>query len=375
MENHASLSWFLPIVSATVCWAFSDICSDFCIEQLPGSEEQPDSKASCEKSKARVVKKKNSSIRILPNTRKLCGEEKAFLSGAITFLFGCVGGASVTGLGDLSTAQPFEDNVLRYDLALLAVGAGAIHFISYYFTLKAYNSAPSTVITPLLQLSAVLMLPMSILAASLNLADRPVISLLHFQAVIFIVVGGFLPLADGDFSKFFRKEFWQHPALISCFIAELLVCAYNLILHYLIYGTKNENAVFVFSNMGNGIACLLLYIATSIDSTLWPDLDLSQDSKLIQDSKSIPIDKKYICIALSGEMLSLLGLWLGNLGYARFYEPAVVNAAEGGLQQMFNLMFALVMYRCMPSGRRITDVPVKILSFCFVSFGLYLTTC
>jgi len=367
MEYNGALQWLLPTVSATICWAFSDICSDFCIEQVPSIDEQSYSQTTCEKARARV-KRKDSRVRPA-GTRKLCGEEKAFLSGAITFIFGFVGGAGLSGLKAINAYSPFEEKAVGLDTALLAVGAGGIHFVSYYYTLKAYNNAPSTMITPLLQLSAVFMLPISMLAASLSIADRPVISLLHFQAVIFITVGGFLPLAEGDFSKFFKKQFWQHPALRSCAVAECLVCAYNLLLHYLIYGTKMEQTIFFLSNLGNGFMCLLLYITTWVDGT-WRSASLDSSP----DPKSLPLSKKYISVAIFGEILSLLGLWLGNLGYARFYEPAVVNAAEGGLQQMFNLFFAVIMYRCMPQGRKITEVPVKVLSFCFVSFGLYLST-
>ena len=35
------------------------------------------------------------------------------------------------------------------------------------------------------------------------------------------------------------------------------------------------------------------------------------------------------------------GICLATFSYSSFYEPSVVNAAEGGLQQLLNLIFAV----------------------------------
>lgn len=416
MAAASSHQWLASTVSATVCWAFSDICSDVCINQNADVDEDKENARARNKA-AKAKAKDASKSKPAPTRRKLCGEEKAFISGAITLIFGCLGGVGV------------DIRHVPLNSALLSVLAGMLHFVSYYYTLKAFNSAPSTMITPLLQLSAVFMLPMSALAAIWGFSDRPVISALHVQAVIFITVGGFLPLAEGDFSKFLRKEFWQHPALKSCLLAELLVCIYNMFLHHLTYDTNQEQVVFFLSNLGNGLMCLLLWafslnkgtlvltngntsdsaakqqssdgrVSMCSTTTVTPrksksDAELKStltvhsnssganapllvtngsSSRSLSSSKVLPLGKRFVAIAVFGELLSLVGLWLGNMSYAHFYEPSVVNAAEGGLQQMFNLVFAMIMYRCMPTGRKITDVPVKLISFCLVSFGLFLST-
>lgn len=332
--------WLLPTAAATICWAFSDICSDYCIEQDGGAEAR---KARCSSLK----------IDLLSRRRQLCGEQKAFLSGATTFLFGCLG---VCGMRFDSLHTVSIPPLVTF----LALFSGALHFISYYYTLKAYNSAPSTIVTPLLQLSAVFMLPLSIVAAHFGISDRPVISWIHLQAVVFISVGGFLPLAEGDFSRFVKPQFWRNPVLRHCAIAEVLVCIYNLLLHYLTYKTEHEQAVFSLSIFGNGLACVVLFLTG-------PKVD--HVASLVKD-----VDPRCIAVAIFGECTSLVGLWLGNMSYAIFYEPAVINAAEGGLQQMFNLILAMFVFRCMPRGRKVTDVPTKVFSLCAVAFGLYLST-
>merc|ERR1719230_1440791 len=104
-----------------------------------------------------------------------------------------------------------------------------MHYIAYFCTLCAFSSTNSTVITPLMQLSAVWMLPFSTLAAILGYAAfiRP----LHLVAVVLICTGGFLPAANGRLSSIASSAFWKQRAVRLVISGELLVCLYNLILH------------------------------------------------------------------------------------------------------------------------------------------------
>merc|ERR1719491_2378906 len=88
----------------------------------------------------------------------------------------------------------------------LASIGGSFHFLAYLATLCAFRSASSTVITPLMQLSAVWMLPFSTLAAVLGFAAfiRP----MHLIAVLLICAGGFLPAAQGSLSELVSRRFW-----------------------------------------------------------------------------------------------------------------------------------------------------------------------
>ena len=60
--------------------------------------------------------------------------------------------------------------------------------------------------------------------------------------------------------------------------------------------------------------------------------------------------------------------------YANFHEPAVVNAAEGGVQQLLNLVFAIALRAFAGFGREVDDRRTKLVSFALVSTGLYLST-
>jgi len=63
-----------------------------------------------------------------------------------------------------------------------------------------------------------------------------------------------------------------------------------------------------------------------------------------------------------------------TFSYSSFYEPSVVNAAEGGLQQLFNLLFALTSRHLLGWGREVEQLRVKCISFALVAVGLMMST-
>merc|ERR1719162_1163923 len=120
---------------------------------------------------------------------QLTPEQNAFLSGCISLCAAalvCLGPLRPAVLHSASLASLFRVDVAG---ALAAVG-GVFHFSAYLATLCAFSSASSTVITPLMQLSALWMLPFSLSAALFGFATfiRPI----HLLSVALICSGGFL---------------------------------------------------------------------------------------------------------------------------------------------------------------------------------------
>jgi len=113
--------------------------------------------------------------------------------------------------------------------------AGALQFFSNYLETKAFETASSTVVTPLLQLSAVWMLPISTSLAALGFVQTDIIHPIHFVGILHICIGGLLPAAGGDMRRFTRLSFWGLPAVRYCIIGELGICLYSLLLHYATY--------------------------------------------------------------------------------------------------------------------------------------------
>eukprot|EP00929_Paragymnodinium_shiwhaense_P057866 TRINITY_DN28980_c0_g1_i1.p1 TRINITY_DN28980_c0_g1~~TRINITY_DN28980_c0_g1_i1.p1 ORF type:complete len:563 (+),score=99.96 TRINITY_DN28980_c0_g1_i1:191-1879(+) len=328
--------------------------------------------------------------------KRLTPEQNALVSGLVSLLTVgltvmvverqrsaslCPGGASgscVAASGNMTAIEDstsfalgsiWESFVLDRRAGLAAIG-GCFHFLAYLSTLCAFSSASSTVITPLMQLSAIWMLPFSTLTAQLGHATliRPA----HLVSVLMICAGGILPAAEGSLSMLFTKKFWQQRAVRYVGLGELLICCYNLILHQATFddGSVDDASAsssvagtmrfFLVSRVANGLTCLGLFAFT-------PSL-----RRHIRSIKSC--GTKYLVLAFLGECLSMMGVCMVTFSYSSFYEPSVVNAAEGGLQQLFNLLFALLSHSALGFGRKVDMVSVKMTSFFLVATGLVLST-
>jgi len=261
---------------------------------------------------------------------------------------------------------------------------GGFHFSAYLATLCAFSSASSTVITPLMQLSAVWMLPFSTFAAVLGFASfiRPV----HLLSVTLICAGGFLPAAHGSLSMVLSSKFWRQRAVRYVVLGELLICCYNVILHQATFGVSSQQAsresandgsqgishaaaedssgttlrFFIISRTMNGLTCICLFLMVPY---------LRRHALALRC-----VGARFFSVALLGECLSCLGVCMVTFSYSSFYEPSVVNAVEGGLQQLFNLVFAIAMHRLWGWGRGVDQVNVKFISFALVAAGLFLST-
>jgi hypothetical protein len=302
----------------------------------------------------------------------MSAEQAAFMSGCVAFGVVVLIAVFSAFQRTVEAVLGIRGDVLAIDVpfsvALECISAGCVHYLAYYSTLRAYNQVSSTVITPLLQFSAILLLPIHSVVALWKGTDtiRP----LHAIAVVLILVGGVLPISNGHLKAVLSAEFWVQPAVKACLLGELLVASYNLALHELTFSQRQSTlGVFVWSRVGNFATCLTLFLATPrLRKELWGLAHVS---------------KRYLAICMTGQFVSVSGLLVVSFSYARFYEPAVVNAAEGGLQQLFNLALAALLAQLsqvegMPLwvknlGRPLTHIPVKLFSLVFIGMGLALT--
>eukprot|EP00931_Biecheleriopsis_adriatica_P067431 TRINITY_DN41573_c0_g1_i1.p1 TRINITY_DN41573_c0_g1~~TRINITY_DN41573_c0_g1_i1.p1 ORF type:complete len:444 (+),score=63.14 TRINITY_DN41573_c0_g1_i1:25-1356(+) len=424
VDDPKSLLWLWRTVGATCCWALSDVICDACIRPAcPAAQEEVGTSAPLEALEpasrtspaglrkrprpqalrdshpskgASAQKSRRAALLVSPRLRpcaallpevpallpmkptmnphkeeesegednsfshQLSPEQNAFVSGLVSLLTVVI----FNGVfADGATETP--NSLFRLDMpcAMAALG-GVFHFTAYLVTLCAFSSASSTVITPLMQLSAVWMLPFSSLAALLGFASfiRPA----HLLSVLLIFVGGFLPAARGSLSSLATAEFWGQRAVRYVVLGELLICCYNVILHQSTFGTRAMDGTgdalhfFLLSRVANGMTCMFMFWAVP-----------SLRSHVVGLHK---VDLRCFGVALLGECLSMLGVCLVTFSYASFYEPSVVNAVEGGLQQLFNLVFAVALHRFLGLGRGVEQMPVKCVSLLLVAAGLTLST-
>lgn len=333
VDDSSSGSWLLPIVLATFCWALSDVCCDACIGVSTD------------------VNKDNS---------KITGSQNAFISGCL-----CLG----VGLSLAVAGESFQ-NTSPYSSAFwFAFFAGMCHFLAYLAVLKAFETVSSTVITPLLQFSALWMLPFTTLIAMFDSEDHTeIMKPIHLVAYALIIVGGLYPAMEGDLSSMATKSFWCRECVVYCLTGELLACFYNILLHRATYTATTGGAVvgmdvitfFTISRIGNGVTCVVAYSSFPWLRCQLPSL--------------VNVGGRTLSVAAAGECISILGICIVMFSYSDCYEPSLVNAAEGGLQQLLNLIIALCSSRIFGVGRKVKDVKVKLVSFVLVSVGLYVAT-
>lgn len=349
------IDWLVPTVAATACWALSDICCDACI-----MDESADATKQNDLVDEDVGQKPKPVVRIIDGVTtleviedkhlglRLTSEQDALLSAAVSLVCG------VATLLVIRVTKPW------FEIFIIMI-AGCIHFTAYYSTLSAYKTESSTVITPLMQLSAVFLLAATVLANLFGLREVPIHSS-HFFAIVLIFIGGFLPAAQGDLNRLFSFNFYRKPAVRAVLMGEFLICCYNILLHYCTHAdssrTQSVLQFFALSRIGNFLACALRV-------GLMPSLQ--------QQVKDLhKVDLRFFKIGIVGECLSVLGVCIVTFSYAMFYEPAVVNAAEGGIQQLLNLCFAVIARSC-SFGRKVENPTVKFVSFALVSSGLVLS--
>ena len=364
-----AVHWLVPTLAATSCWALSDVCCDYAIAGGDASDDGDPPPPPPDKA-AKTLE-----------TEKLSPEQNAVVSAAVA----AVAGGALCAL----RAHGGDRHLVLDAEAAVALFAGAIHFCAYAVELRAFKTASSTVITPLLQLSAVWMtlVRMAQPVAAWGLKAAPgaatpyaaaaaaagedafyvataAMHPFHVISIFLIFVGGFLPAARGDVRKFFTCSFYKQEAVACCVIGEALICVYNALLHACTFrandGPLADRALrfFIASRAGNALACLIAIVSV-------PSFGGVRSVRRCA--------RRFVCVAVLGECLSVVGVAVATLSYASFHEPAVVNAAEGGVQQLLNLLFAVVLHALCGFGRDVTDVWTKLVSFALISLGLALS--
>ena len=315
-----TVHWLVSTTLACICWSLSDICCDICI-----------------------------SSRDKETTSKITPEANSIVCGIIS---GIIGVVAIIQNESVST-------IVSYNSMLIML-SGSIHFGAYRLILYAYEMTDSTVITPLLQLSAVWMVLLSIVISyfgysSYNMEMRDVV------AIMLIFVGGILPATGGNITYMFKKQFWSKKAVKYCIIAELMVCLYSISIHHLINKQQVPTIVlFGLTRIGNSIMCGV-FLTTSKPYRV-------HLKYLLED-----MDYYYINITSFGIIISIVGLWLSNISYGVCSNPSIVNATEGGLQQLINLSFSLIINNINSGDSNLINLPLKCISLVMIITGLTLT--
>eukprot|EP00628_Pelagophyceae_sp_CCMP2097_P041041 CAMPEP_0184268920 /NCGR_PEP_ID=MMETSP0977-20130417/33580_1 /TAXON_ID=483370 /ORGANISM="non described non described, Strain CCMP2097" /LENGTH=165 /DNA_ID=CAMNT_0026574727 /DNA_START=27 /DNA_END=521 /DNA_ORIENTATION=+ len=137
--------WLVPTCCATGCWALSDVCCDIAIASAD------DDDAPAVKATGDAPPRAQRHLDVFGKPRiQLTPEQNAIISATVSL------GACAVLVASRWRDEAFWRGVSART-AGIAVAAGGVHFLAYAVELRAFRTASSTVITPLLQLSAVWM--------------------------------------------------------------------------------------------------------------------------------------------------------------------------------------------------------------------------
>eukprot|EP00744_Colponema_vietnamica_P011971 GILI01016816.1.p1 GENE.GILI01016816.1~~GILI01016816.1.p1 ORF type:complete len:387 (+),score=65.36 GILI01016816.1:96-1256(+) len=371
--------WLLALLGSASCFALADVICDITIKSNHPSEKEVEldeiqtknDQETEELTPQQDDEKKND------NNVQLTGAQDAAIASTVSFLaistlflsqllfFSNKPPEDITIDGTHPLPQPSTMHYLhRYSLA---IAAGPFGFFSYFFLLRSFESASSTVILPLLQVCSVWMLFATAIQRTVMGLEIG-IRLQHLVAYSLILVGGLLPAAQGRLKTLLEVSFWKQRFVHFALISEVCYGMYNMFLNT--YATE-----MTLSDSSESASDVEFLVLSRLSFVLtFACLYLSVPSLRLQLIRLRLVSTRYIFLSCSGEMLALLGFFLSSYAYKWYYQVYVVHAAESSLNQLVNLWLALLIKRVFGLGRSssISHLTSKVVSFFLVAGGLFL---
>eukprot|EP01112_Ceratiomyxa_fruticulosa_P016669 TRINITY_DN5078_c0_g2_i1.p1 TRINITY_DN5078_c0_g2~~TRINITY_DN5078_c0_g2_i1.p1 ORF type:complete len:358 (+),score=32.94 TRINITY_DN5078_c0_g2_i1:526-1599(+) len=353
-------AWIGPLVVGAALWAASDTIADIVIKENHEIPHRPGSPPSERRHHEIEEKDLEEAMKPKKGEGKLNGDQDAAVSGLVMLIVGVVW--HYTGMQGSIVWNPV------LPACWLALIAGSFQCVALLCLLKAFETAPSTVVVPLMQLSAVFVLPISVLVTLLSYrfdilaSHHTAIHPLHLIAFVLIFVGGFYPSAEGNIKRFLSSAFWRQPAVVYMLFSDILMALYYVLVSICTNasGGMSSSSFMIVSIYGNAITFLSLYIFV-----------VQFRASIHAMSKLAP---KYLALSALGEVLSLLGYFVISFSYHWYYNSGIVSAAEGALNQLFNLCLAFIAKKFLSLGRPVENIREKLLSSLLVSVGLLMTS-
>jgi len=262
---------------------------------------------------------------------------------------------------------------LQFWFAMLG---GAVAFLHYFFLLKAFEGAPSTVLLPLVQVASVSVLVGSAVVAFYR--NEPWITPLHLLAYVLMFIGGILPACSGQLSLLFERKFWQQRFVFFAILAELSLGLHDLMLSGCSYNSeRNADAEAGVSEESGESFEFFVWSRLSFCATFIGMYSVSPSLKMeLRDLCRGRVPNKYIALSGVSEGLTIVGFYLASIAYGLFYQAGIVHAAEASLSQLLNLAIAFILLRGFGIGRNsaVGSMSTKMVSFVMVTIGLFLCT-
>jgi len=316
----------------------------------------------------------SSSSRALDEQGGLSGEQDTAIAGFVTIFGLLVTVVYMAAAGGSAIKHAhFQWSPFTHLQFWFAMLGGSMAFLHYYFLLKAFEGAPSTVLLPLVQVASVSVLIGSSVVALLR--NEPWITPTHAVAYLLMFVGGILPACDGQLSALLHRSFWSQAFVSFAIFAEFALGLHDLMLSGCAYRAERVQTnldlevvesfeFFVWSRCSFVGTFFLMY-------ALSPKLNMQ-----LRDLFAGRIRIKFITLSAFSEGLTVIGFYLASIAYGLFYQAGIVHAAEASLSQLLNLLLAFLLLKCFGIGRAsaVGSMSAKLISFVMVTVGLFLCT-
>jgi hypothetical protein len=273
--------------------------------------------------------------------------------------------------------SPFQD----YEWWIAAIG-GLLLFWHYQTLYTAYDTAPSTVINPLLQVSSTWVLLGTAIPSVFT--GEPFIQPFDLFCYVIIVVGGLLPSIEGDMWAMLKPAFWKQSFVKNAVLSEISLGLYDLLLsHVLKVGRLQmsddsligEELSYIHSTAGPNllenefffIAWCWFCVTFAFAYGLHPQLQNEYFAL-----RSVPI--RLVLLAALGQVFMFVGYYCSQFAYSWYYSASVVHAVEASMAQTLNLILSAIAKRCFNLGRdsAVSGMKFKLISVVVVSIGLFL---
>ena len=294
---------------------------------------------------------------------KLSGEQATFMCGITNLICVLV----------LNLAYP-EGSWAPHKVGWwLSLAAGVVNAASTFFLYKAYETAPSTVIVPLAQLTAVMMLIASTAVSLIapifpDILASEVGNFISFKEAIaytIILVGGLYPATKGNIQMFLEPRFWKQPFVYYILLNDILLA----VLYEIIEVATSENLGItaeqytIVSTYSNVFSFMAVYFSVP---------RLRAEVRTLRHCH-----RRHMVVCFAAEMLNWVAFFVATYGYTSHAANVnVINVAEVALNQIMNLVTAVFMLKFLRMGRddAVSNLSAKVLSCVLVTTGIVLAT-
>lgn len=272
---------------------------------------------------------------------------------------------------------PPADPGLASQTYWLSVFAGCLYAHAMQCIMKAWELVPSTIVTPMMQLSGpcvqLVEAGLGTLARRLRRKMPPLLEsvshayLTRWDWVAFMLItgGGLAPSAE-NLPQLARLSTWRSPAMRLLLMSNLLYSIYY-VFNSLCVGDEATATP-------TGVTELQFVVVSNLAAVFFLLASFATNPYLRQHASNLrQVNTMPKIISAAAECTNYVSMLLLSCAYQRHHSSGLVTAARTGLNQFTNVFLAALLYKLANVGRPVLHFERKLASACFVTLGLFVS--